>query len=110
MNVARHTHASVVIHSKILVIGGVDSNDDMLNSVECYDPDTLRWTRAASMNERRSAFQTGVINSSVYVLGGSGGNFGFPDLLMSIEKYCIHDDTWTMVSLLQKHFSQITFV
>lgn len=110
MIIPRHTHASVVIYGKILVIGGVGRNDDMLNSVESYDPDTLQWSLVASMNERRSAFQTGVINGTVYVLGGRGGNFGFPEQLMSIEKYCIHEDTWTMVSLPQKHFSQITFV
>lgn len=113
MTEARHTHASVVIHEKILVIGGVDRNDNILNSVEHYDPGTNKWTRAASMNERRSAFQTGVINSSLYVLGGCGGNDGFSDHLMSIEKYSMHEDTWTMVGLencLENDSTKIAFV
>lgn len=98
MAVGRHTHASLVIHDKILVIGGVARNDDVQNSVELFNPDTNEWTRAAPMHERRSAFQTGVINTYVYVFGGSGGNDDFPENLMSIEKYCILDDKWTLVS------------
>ena len=44
MNVERKYHAACVLQGKIYVVGGLDANNEVVKSIECYDPLTDEWT------------------------------------------------------------------
>ena len=44
MNVERCDHAACVLDGKIYVIGGTDENNDVIKTIECYNPSTDQWT------------------------------------------------------------------
>jgi len=44
MNVARWKHAACVLRGKIFVVGGIDQNDEVIKTIECYDPTINEWT------------------------------------------------------------------
>ncbi|XP_078489923.1 uncharacterized protein LOC144746761 [Ciona intestinalis] len=44
MNIERSSFAACVAQNKIYVVGGLDSNKEVVKSVECYDPQTNMWS------------------------------------------------------------------
>ena len=44
MNVERKYHAACVLRGKIYVVGGLDANNEVVKSIERYDPLTDEWT------------------------------------------------------------------
>ncbi|XP_078489736.1 kelch-like protein 25 isoform X3 [Ciona intestinalis] len=44
MNIGRGHHTACVAQNKIYVVGGVDSTNKAAKSVECYDPQTNKWS------------------------------------------------------------------
>ncbi|XP_078490733.1 uncharacterized protein LOC144746975 [Ciona intestinalis] len=44
MNMERRSFAACVAQNKIYVVGGLDSNNEVVKSVECYDPQTNKWS------------------------------------------------------------------
>lgn len=54
------------------VVGGFDGQE-VLNSVEVYDPGDSTWSFAVAMNSPRSGVSLVSFNSSLYALGGFDG-------------------------------------
>ena len=52
--------------------GGYDGISS-LNTVECYDPLTGKWSMVSSMNKHRSAAGVVALDGCIYVLGGHDG-------------------------------------
>lgn len=52
MSTPRSTVGVVVLDGKLYAVGGRDGSS-CLNSVECYDPNTNRWTLVSPMLKRR---------------------------------------------------------
>ena len=44
MKYKRESHAACVMKGKIFVVGGVDEDDDVILTIECYDPKDDRWS------------------------------------------------------------------
>jgi len=72
MNTPRRNFASVVLsNNKILAIGGSNSTDQSLNSVEEYDPATNTWTEKGNLQNERQKIDAIVMNNgTILVMGG----------------------------------------
>ena len=53
MKVARGRVAVAVLNNKLYAVGGSDGHTE-LRSVECYDPETNKWSFVAEMLQERS--------------------------------------------------------
>lgn len=88
-----HTSANHV-DGKIYVIGGVEN----YNKVEAFDIETDSWETKASMPNGRAFVGSGVVDSNVYIIGGS--KFNEPALKV-VEKYDPVTDEWTTVDSME---------
>ncbi|HEY9760508.1 MAG TPA: kelch repeat-containing protein, partial [Oculatellaceae cyanobacterium] len=96
LTTARGEFGTAVVSGKIYVIGGVNQNNQQLNTVEEFNPTTNQWTSKMAMPTPRSGFATAVYNGQIYVIGGSVGN-GF---VGNNEVYDPIANTWsTKVSM-----------
>ncbi len=91
MPTARGEFGTAVVNGKIYVIGGVNQNNQPLNTVEEYNPITNQWTSKTAMPTARSGFAISVYDNRIYVIGGSVGN-GF---VGNNEVYDPVANTWT---------------
>lgn len=89
----RRSTAIATLSNKIFVMGGRRIIDEILNSVECYDPIKDEWSNVAPMNEKRITAQAGVINGQIFVVGGWNGS----QQLSNIERYDQLENKWTIV-------------
>ena len=92
-----------VIDGLIYVAGGTRTvghgGTETFATLEVYDPKTDTWTTKSSMPTHRSGAASGVINSELYVIGGTLNRQA--DLIKStVEAYDSETDTWrTVVSI-----------
>ncbi|XP_050061412.1 kelch-like protein 2 isoform X2 [Aphis gossypii] len=80
----------------IYAIGGNDSDDNTLCSVEVFDVAIQKWRMVTPMNINRSGFGVGVLNDRLYTVGGCDGL----NYLKSVECYDPTLDTWTRIANL----------
>ncbi|MGC1596073.1 MAG: kelch repeat-containing protein [Candidatus Acidiferrales bacterium] len=76
MNTARAAHTATLLSSgKVLVTGGIDSNGDVLNTAELYDPVGGMFTLVTSnmTDERYTHTATLLGNGQVLLTGGTDG-------------------------------------
>jgi N-acetylneuraminic acid mutarotase len=104
MPTARGEFGTAVVNGKIYVIGGVNQNNQPLNTVEEYNPFTSQWTSKMSMPTARSGFAIAVYNNKIYVVGGSVGN-GF---VGNNEVYDPVANTWTTKASMQTPRADLT--
>ncbi len=74
MQSARELNAQVLLsNGKVLSIGGVDNNGNLLASSELYSSSSGKWTLTGSMSQARQVFPAVVLsNKKVLVSGGLG--------------------------------------
>jgi N-acetylneuraminic acid mutarotase len=89
----------------LYAIGGRDSNNTTLNSVEMYNPGTNTWTQVASLATARDALAVesapcdgDATATCLYAIGGEMGSSTGP--LSSVEMYNPSTNTWTPVTSL----------
>ena len=86
--------------TKVYVTGGWDETEtELLNTAESYDPSTDKWTTLASMSAARDLHALGNMTESdgkhyLYAVGGYNSSSNF---LTTVEKYDILNKTWTTV-------------
>ncbi len=96
LNTARRLHAQVTFkdtqgNNKIMVIGGLNSNGNQLNSIEIYDPPTDTWTIGPDMHLTRFDFSAVVLHDGrILVVGGNTNNDN------TSEVYNPASNSWTM--------------
>ena len=79
----RELHAMAWIDNKPAVLGGIDSNDGPLGSVEVFTKGC--WEKARSMNKQRYGLSACTAKNSVWVFGGAESR----DIgVLDIEVYC----------------------
>ena len=83
---------------KIYAAGGYDGSL-FLKSVECYDPQTDRWTYVAPMNIRRSRVALVSDAGRLYAIGGYDG----VQNLNSVEVYDPDSDVWAFAPSMSAH-------
>lgn len=79
---ARGGLSAAVFNGKIVVAGGRGADDQVLNSVELYDPDLKFWVEELPLTIAREQFAMETVNGNVYVIGGSSAN---GSVLSSVE-------------------------
>jgi len=104
----------VVTHSNdqkqyMYAVGGYNSSNRQLQSVERYDPTNDTWTQVAPISEKREGLAVGVLTEAdgeqyLYAVGGYDGiNF-----LDSVERYDPRNDVWTQVQSMATERRQHT--
>ncbi|XP_077291986.1 uncharacterized protein LOC143915296 [Arctopsyche grandis] len=90
----RRTNAAVAeVDGIIYVIGGVDSGDNSLNSVEAFNIESEVCRTVSSMHIRRFNHAAVVIKNTIYVIGGYDND----NTLQDVEVYYTSTDTWKFV-------------
>ena len=69
MNEARVCAACVVFNGNIVVSGGMDNNEDELNTVESYDVFADKWTSMPNMINNFVCHNLVVVNNKLFVVG-----------------------------------------
>ena len=69
-------------------MGGYDG-DNMVSTVEVFDPRVGSWMMEESMNEARGYFGAVVLRDSIYVLGGLNNNGTILDTVCISFRKCI---------------------
>ena len=73
MPVPRYTFSAVIFNDRLYAIGGRSYGTDqeaLLKETDCFDFATQKWTKMASMRERRCSLQAFVYRDAIWVLGG----------------------------------------
>jgi len=84
------------MNGKVLVTGGGNDSNYILNSAELYDPSTGVWTMTGSMNNDRLAHTASVLtNGKVLVTGGFNSNY-YNYSLNTTELYDPSTGVWTL--------------
>ncbi|KAH7968870.1 hypothetical protein HPB52_012067 [Rhipicephalus sanguineus] len=67
---ARACHGATVVYEKIMVVGGKDDKEEILNSVELYNPASNTWVSYRHLPLPLMACGVGFLGGMVYVVGG----------------------------------------
>jgi N-acetylneuraminic acid mutarotase len=82
-----------VVNGELFVIGGLDSDNNPLSSVEKYSPSSNTWSAVALLPVARSHHTATAVRSAIYVLAGYCGGF-----IANVLKYDGIEDTWSVVA------------
>ena len=93
-------HCQVEMDGAAYSIGGVDDDDDELNSVYKLEHGSAEWAAVSSLNTARADHSCAVLDSRIYVMGGWNG-----DYLNTVEVYDPASDTWTYGPVLPTDLS-----
>jgi hypothetical protein len=75
----------------IIVVGGVDKNDQVLNDVIMYHIETGRSERLPSLKHKRKGPSAVIMHDVIVVLGRWNKEEGY---LNSVESFTMGDDQW----------------
>ena len=83
---------------RLVVIGGRDENNDILSSLERYDPSTNEWEEeaVAPMPTARLIVETAVLDGKLYAAGGQSEADGATSNL--VERYDLATKAWEAVA------------
>jgi energy-converting hydrogenase Eha subunit A len=95
MTTARFALGVAAINGILYAVGGDNTNDGNLATVEAYDPATDTWTTKASMPTARKNLGVAAINGILYAVGGFNSNDNSLPPLPTVEAYDPATDTWT---------------
>ncbi len=109
LSAPRYAHtATLLANGKVLIVGGnqtmpnasLPAGADTVSSTELYDPQTNRWSLAASMQTARSSHSATLLEDGrVLVAGGIASSAGDPgSVLASAELYDPVANTWTVAA------------
>jgi len=98
MPTARDYLSSSVVNGKIYVIGGSIGNN-LLSTVEEYDPLVDKWTKKADMPTARAGFATCEVDGKIYVFGGATHLPPIP----TVDEYDPIKDKWTKKTFMRAH-------
>jgi hypothetical protein len=83
--------STVTWGNTIIVVGGLDNNDQVLNDVIMYHIETGRSERLPSLKHKRYAPSAVIMHDVIVVLGGWNKEEGH---LNSVESFTMGDDQW----------------
>lgn len=99
MQSAREFNAQVRISGgRVLSIGGVDNNGNILSSAETYNASSGKWTLTGNLIEARESFAAVVLKSGKVLVAGGLGTSSV--VLASAELYDPKTGAWTSAGLL----------
>jgi len=74
----RARHGSFQVHNNLCVIGGRDTSDTLIDSIDCYDPTTNAWTEVGTLPEEYLTSDFAAYASddnTVHLIGGYNQNY-----------------------------------
>jgi hypothetical protein len=83
--------STVTWDNMVIVVGGVDKNDQVLNDVIMYHIETGRSERLPSLKHKRRRPSAVIMHDVIVVLGGWNKEEGY---LNSVESFTMGDDQW----------------
>ncbi|MBT2287954.1 hypothetical protein J7E73_02175 [Paenibacillus albidus] len=93
----RYTDSSV-INGKVYVLGGINGSDNILNTLEVYDPTIEKWVLKKEMPTKRWGLSVTNLNNELYAIGGFVGVASLSvESTPRTEKYNPITDTWLTV-------------
>ncbi|KAF4070454.1 hypothetical protein AMELA_G00285740 [Ameiurus melas] len=90
MHIPRRCLGVIALNNQVFAIGGLDGDNNRLQSVEAYNPHTNSWRMLASMFNPRSNFGIEVMDGRLYVVGG----FNNKRATFNCEYYDEERDRW----------------
>lgn len=99
-NKSIYGHCSSIVNGKLYIIGGNDSSNSTLSTVEMFDPDSDKWVSKNAMPTDRAFAACAAIGTNIYVIGGGrgvNGNYDFSGLT-TLEVYNTTNNTWTRLA------------
>ena len=99
--------STVTWGNMIIVIGGEDKNDQVLNDVIMYDTETGRSERLPSLNHKRYCHSAVIMHDVIVVFGGYNKEQGH---LNSVESFTLGDDGWKELPGMKEKRSYATAV
>ena len=90
MSIGRRFPGAESIADRVYIIGGNDSNNTRLRSVEMFTPSLNQWVTVAPLLQPRSGLGTVVMSGHIYAIGGHDGK----GPLNSVEKYDPLTNKW----------------
>jgi energy-converting hydrogenase Eha subunit A len=94
---------AAVVNNIIYVIGGGTGINNVVGTVEAYDPATNTWTTKAPMPTPRVDLGIATVNGKIYAIGGFNTN-----ALNTVEEYNPVTDTWTTKANMPTTRSQLS--
>jgi N-acetylneuraminic acid mutarotase len=70
MPTARLALAAASLNGDVYAIGGLNSNYEVLSTVETYNPSTNTWSEGPYMSTGRAYLVADSMNGAIYALGG----------------------------------------
>jgi N-acetylneuraminic acid mutarotase len=88
----------------IIVFGGVDKNDQVLNDVIMYHIETGQSERLPSLKHKRRGASAVIMHNVIVVLGGWNKEEGY---LKSVESFTMGDDQWKELPVMneKRHYA-----
>ena len=80
-------------YQELYVVGGRGPGG-LLNTVECYDPKTKRWSALPPMPTARCRMGAAVLGGKLYVVGGMGAGW---NMLNTLECYDPKTEQWRVL-------------
>ncbi|MBN1889931.1 MAG: tandem-95 repeat protein [Thermoflexales bacterium] len=102
MTSARREHSATLLpDGRLLVVGGIDTNNTDLKSAQVYDPASGAWSSVEDMTYSRSGHSTTLLpNGRVLITGGKGTG----GLVLHAELYDPATGQWSLVLMRSGRF------
>ena len=92
LSTARRLLAATSMKGILYALGGENAEDELVTSVERYDPATDAWTACAPMRTALEGHAAVALNDHIYVLGGKMSR---DHTAADVNRYNPATDTWT---------------
>src|SRR3984885_3100632 len=107
LNTARDTHTATRMNNgQVLVVGGFDSNSNVLSSAELYDPVAGTFTLTGSLNFGRAVHTATLLNNGLVLIAGGYDNNG--NAVASAELYDPVAGTFTVTGSMNSTRQSLT--
>ena len=83
--------SAVTLQGSLYVVGGKDSNNKRVSTVQKYNPDTNQWQEVFPLSSRRSNVCAVADGSYLYAIGGTSPNGEYLDI---VERFDPRNNTW----------------
>ena len=98
MQCHRAHHGVAALNGLLYAVGGIGGRqhgeENVLSSVECYDPSLQRWIPVSPMHELRAYCGVAVVGSYLYAIGGCNGT----SWVRTMERYDPLTNQWTLLT------------
>ena len=84
--------AAVALQGFLYVVGGRDRRENVLNTVQKYNPDMGRWQEVPPLSSPRSNVCAVTDGSYLYAIGGMSANYEYLDI---VERFDPVNNTWS---------------